>query len=85
MQRLLENHSGDQEFSQARLLDEDASMKNDLRTMKAGLSRKRQLSSGSSTFSGSGSNFNGSRRSTPPWTRRRRCGCAARNAASCCP
>ena len=48
MQRLLENHSGDQEFSQARLLDEDASMKNDLRTMKAGLSRKRQLSSGSS-------------------------------------
>lgn len=65
MQRLLENHSGDQEFSQARLLDEDASMKNDLRTMKAGLSRKRQLSSGSSTFNGSGSNFNGSRRSTP--------------------
>lgn len=34
MQRLLETHGEDKEFSQIRLIDEDESMKNDLMKMK---------------------------------------------------
>ena len=46
MQRLIENHAGDEEFSQARLIDEDATMQKDLKSMRNALSRKRsQMSS----------------------------------------
>ena len=41
MQRLIENHGGDEEFSQARLIDEDATMQKDLKSMRNALSRKR--------------------------------------------
>ena len=42
MQRLLETHGDDEEFSKSRLIDEDESMKQDLMTMKqvSGLTRR---------------------------------------------
>ena len=58
MQRLLENHGGDEEFSQARLIDEDETMQKDLKSMKNALSRKRRQISSSSTL-GSSSRLGG--------------------------
>ena len=53
MQRLIENHAGDEEFSQARLIDEDATMKKDLKSMRNALSRKRSQMSSSNLGSNS--------------------------------
>lgn len=53
MQRLLENHGGDEEFSQARLIDEDETMQKDLKTMKNALTRKRRQTSSSSNLGSS--------------------------------
>ena len=58
MQRLLENHGGDEEFSQARLIDEDETMQKDLKSMKDALSRKRRQISSSSNL-GSSSRLGG--------------------------
>ena len=58
MQRLLENHGGDEEFSQARLIDEDETMQKDLKSMKNALSRKRRQVSSSSNL-GSSSRLGG--------------------------
>lgn len=53
MQRLIENHAGDEEFSQARLIDEDATMQKDLKSMRNALSRKRSQMSSSNLGSNS--------------------------------
>ncbi|KAI2502832.1 hypothetical protein MHU86_11656 [Fragilaria crotonensis] len=58
MQRLLEAHGEDEEFSQLRLIDEDQRMKEELMSMKdvAGLSRRQYSASSNSqsAFSNSG-------------------------------
>eukprot|EP00550_Attheya_septentrionalis_P013169 CAMPEP_0198305260 /NCGR_PEP_ID=MMETSP1449-20131203/57818_1 /TAXON_ID=420275 /ORGANISM="Attheya septentrionalis, Strain CCMP2084" /LENGTH=1320 /DNA_ID=CAMNT_0044007793 /DNA_START=191 /DNA_END=4150 /DNA_ORIENTATION=- len=56
MQRLLEMHSGDGEFSQSRLIDEDQTMKQDLMKIKSVIhGKKRQISSSSLNMSSSSS------------------------------
>ena len=47
MQRLLESHGDDEEFSQMRLIDEDVTMKLELKSMKDAFSRRRQTSTAS--------------------------------------
>lgn len=48
MQRILEAHEHEEEFSQLRLMDEDTTLKLELQNMKNGLSRKRSVSSSQS-------------------------------------
>ncbi|KAL7574576.1 hypothetical protein ACA910_015926 [Epithemia clementina (nom. ined.)] len=68
LQRLIEQYGDEEEFSQARLIDEDQSLKLELQNMKDGLIRKRSQSSSqqSSLFSSSNSFF------APPPSRRSR-------------
>ena len=54
MQRLLESYGGDEEFSQMRLIDEDQTMKIELKTMKDAFVRRRQTSWSTSLTSDSG-------------------------------
>lgn len=59
MQRLIENHGRDEEFSQARLIDEDATMQKDLKSMRNALSRKRGHISSSSNLGSTNSRLGG--------------------------
>ncbi|GAX17179.1 hypothetical protein FisN_10Lh026 [Fistulifera solaris] len=59
MQRLIDAHGHDEEFSRSKLIDDDEMIKTDLQRMKNGLARKRSVSS---TASKSASDTGGSKR-----------------------
>lgn len=72
MQRLEEMYGESQEFSQQRLIDEDATMKEELKMMRNGLIRRRSTSSTITRNSQSSDSTNSSR--LPAAKRHRSCG-----------